>query len=128
MEKGVDSVSVDSKDIIEGVLRDKRYNFLIKKGHLEKKGWQSKIPGADYKLKNNLFTEDVVNEQLNYFNELKSNIRDPFDLEALGKAEMNELRKDGLVEERTRLSEKGYKVVMQAIDDFIASKIIPRKP
>jgi len=123
MDEDMDTLSIDTKGIIESKLQDRYLEFLVAKGFLKKEESQSVLPVPKYLLEKVLWDPIIVNATINYFNKLKANLRGWFKIEEI---EVDQLRKDGLVGDKDDLSEKGHKAVMQLIEDFIASEVRPK--
>lgn len=118
------------REIIDGMLEDKRFQFLIERGFLTKDNSTSvSALSPDYRLQRFLWRPEVVRETTDYFNGLKSNVKDWFikDFSALEKTDADQLIKEGLVEANNKITEKGRGAVIQIIDEFITSKIKPAR-
>jgi len=119
------------REIIDGMLEDKRFQFLIERGFLTKDNSTSvsALSPPDYRLQRFLWRPEVVRETTDYFNGLKSNVKDWFikDFSALEKTDADQLIKEGLVEANNKITEKGRGTVIQIIDEFITSKIKPAR-
>lgn len=119
------------REIIDGMLEDKRFQFLIERGFLTKDNSPSAsaLSPPNYRLQRFLWRPEVVRETTDYFNGFKSNVKDWFikDFLALEKTDADQLIKEGLVEANNEITEKGRGTVIQIIDEFITSKIKPTR-
>lgn len=126
-----DSLPVEVTEVIEGILQQKLYEFLIRRGFLTKDDSPSAsaLSPPIYILQRSLCDPEVVREATDYFNGLKSNVKDWFikDFLALEKADADQLIKEGLVEVKNEITEKGRRTLIQIIDEFITSKIRPTR-
>ncbi|MDD5452553.1 MAG: hypothetical protein PHT49_11720 [Desulfovibrionales bacterium] len=119
------------REIIDGILEDKRFQFLAERGFLTKDNSPSApaLSPPNYRLQKFLWDSEVVRKTTDYFNMLKSNVNDWFikDFLALEKTDADQLIKEGLVEANNEITKKGRGAVIQIIDEFITSKIKPVK-
>lgn len=106
---------VDVIEIIDGILGDKRFEFLKERGFLRKDNSSSTL-SPQYRLQESLRDPEVVKETTDYFNRLKSNVKDWFELE---EDQADLLGKEGLIGANDEITEKGRDVVIQRIDEFI---------
>jgi len=121
---------IEVREIIDGMLENKRFEFLIERGFLTKDNSLSVsvLSSPNYRLQEFLLSPEVVRETTDYFNRLKSNVKDWFTEEflKLEKNNADRLRKEGLVEADNEITGKGCTVVIQIIYEFITSKIKPK--
>jgi len=124
-----DRLPVEVREIIDGILENKRFEFLIERGFLRKDNSPSAsaLSPSKYRLQEFLWGPEVIRETTDYFNKLKSNVVDWFikDFLKLQENDSNRLRKEGIVEVNNEITEKGCNAVIQIIDEFIISKIKP---
>ena len=115
-------MSVEVEDFIDAILEKKRYEFLIERGSLSQ----------NYTLQETLWTPEIVKETTDYFNWLKSNVKNWFKLEvnetlekkeAPGVNDVNELKKEGLIGANNDITKKGKDAVVRRIDEFISVKV-----
>ena len=115
-------MSVEVENFIDAILEKKRYEFLIERGSLSQ----------NYTLQKTLWTPEIVKETTDYFNWLKSNVKNWFKLEvnetlekkeAPGVNDVNELKKEGLIGANNHITKKGKDAVVRRIDEFISVKV-----
>lgn len=125
-------MSVEVEEFIDAILKKKRYEFLIEHGFLKEENTPSASLSQNYRLQEFLWTPDVVKETTDYFNRLKSNVKNWFKLEvnealekkeAPGVNDVNELKKAGMIGAANDITKKGNDTVARRIDEFIKMKV-----
>ena len=134
MKTSQDILPVEVREIIDSMLENKRVEFLIERGFLTKDNSPSAsaLSPPNYRVQKFLWHPEVVSEITDYFNKLKSNVKDWFikdflELITLQKTDADQLIKEGLVEANNEITKRGRGTVIQIINEFITSKIKPVK-
>jgi len=116
MKTRPEMLSIESRDIIERKLREKREEFLIKNGFLKEKNlFLYEVESESLK------TSEVIEKMEDDFKGLKKQFE--WLLEGLEGDEIIQFKKDGLIGDKKKISRMGRRVIIQLIDKFIASEI-----
>ncbi len=126
MKISQDIMSVEVEEFIDAILEKKRYEFLIERGFLKEENTPSASLSQNYRLQEFLLAPDVVKETTDYFNKLKSNVKNWFKLEvkeAPGVNDVIELKKEEMIGATNDITKKGNDAVVRKIDEFISVKV-----